>query len=58
MNFGETIKKEIISKPIKELHCKKAFLAGIIRGSGVLFDNNGEIALSFKLNKEETAYLV
>lgn len=55
MNFGETVKEEIFSKPLKESHCKKAFLAGIIRGSGVLFEAENGYGLSFKIAGESRA---
>lgn len=55
MNFGSVIKKEIISKNIKEKHCKKAFIAGIIRGSGKLYEKDGELGLEFSVVDEETA---
>lgn len=55
MNFGESVKEEIFSKPLKEEHCKKAFLAGIIRGSGVLFEAENGYGLSFKIAGESRA---
>jgi len=55
MNFTDKIKKEILSKPIKEAHCKKAFIAGLIRGSGVLYEKDGELGLEFKVFDEQTA---
>ena len=55
MNFGESIKKEILSKPIKDVHCRKAFVAGIIRGSGKLYENDGSLGLEFSVTDEETA---
>ncbi len=55
MNFGESVKEEIFSKPIKEDHCKRAFLAGLVRGNGVLFESGGGYGLSFKLAGEERA---
>lgn len=58
MNFGESIKEEIFSKPLKENHCKKAFLAGIIRGSGVLFEAENGYGLSFKIAGERRAIIV
>lgn len=58
MNFGEIIKKEILSKNIKEIHCRKAFLAGLIRGSGTLFEKDNELCLSFRINNEEGAMLI
>ena len=53
MNFAEIIKTEIINKPIKDKHCRKAFLAGLIRGSGMLYEKDGELGLDFKVNTEE-----
>ncbi len=58
MNFAEIIKDEILKKNIKDLHCKKAFLAGLIRGSGTLYEKDGELGLDFKVNSEQTAMLV
>ncbi|MBQ9485728.1 MAG: DNA-binding protein WhiA [Clostridia bacterium] len=55
MNFGESVKEEIMSKPIKEKHCKRAFLAGLIRGGGVLFENERGYGLSFKVAGEYRA---
>ncbi len=55
MNFTDKIKSEILSKPPKELHCKKAFLAGLIRGSGVLYERDGELGIEFKVPDEQTA---
>ncbi|MBE7081755.1 MAG: DNA-binding protein WhiA [Clostridiales bacterium] len=54
MNFTDKIKKEILSKPIKETHCKKAFIAGLIRGSGVLYEKDGELGVEFKVFDEQT----
>lgn len=58
MNFGESVKKELLAKPIKEKHCKKAFLCGILRGSGVLYSTESEIGLLVKLSSEEIAMTV
>ena len=58
MNFGESLKNEILSKPIKERHCKKAFLAGIIRGSGEIYETDGELGFQFRVASEETAMQV
>ncbi|MBE5749800.1 MAG: DNA-binding protein WhiA [Clostridiales bacterium] len=55
MNFGERIKKEILSKPIKDTHCRKAFVAGMIRGSGRLYEKDGYLGLEFSVSDEETA---
>lgn len=53
MSFGDQIKQELLSKNIKEAHCRKAFLAGLIRGSGTLFERDEEVCLSFVLPTEE-----
>lgn len=58
MNFGEVIKSELMSRPLKDLHCKKAFLAGLIRGSGAIVNNNDDICLEFKVNDFNTATIV
>lgn len=58
MNFGESLKNEIFLKPIKERHCKKAFLCGIVRGSGEIFEKDGELGFQFKVGSEETAMQV
>lgn len=55
MNFSENVKREILSKQIKDKHCKKAFIAGLIRGSGVLYEKDGELGLEFKVPDEQTA---
>ena len=58
MNFTEQIKNEILSKQIKDNHCKKAFIVGLIRGSGVLYENEGELGLEFKVPDEQTAMMI
>lgn len=58
MNFTDKIKSEILSKPIKEKHCKKAFIAGLIRGSGVLYEKDDELGLEFKVPDEQTAMTI
>jgi len=58
MNFSETVKKEILGKQIKDKHCKKAFLAGLIRGTGELYEKDGELGLDVRVNSEENAMLV
>ena len=55
MSFTESVKNEILNKPIKENCCKRAFLAGLIRGSGVLFSENDSIGVEFRVRDEETA---
>ena len=58
MNFSESIKREILSKSIKDKHCKKAFLAGLIRGNGVLFEREEELGVEFKVPDESTVALL
>ncbi|MBO5928313.1 MAG: DNA-binding protein WhiA [Clostridia bacterium] len=58
MNFGRVIKKEIVEKGFKDKCCKKAFLSGLIRGAGMLYEQDGEIGLDIPLLDEETATLV
>lgn len=55
MNFAKEIKQELLSKNIKDKCCKRAFLAGVIRGTGNLFLQDGEYGLEFKLDSEEGA---
>lgn len=58
MNFGESVKEEIFSKRIKDEHCKRAFLAGLVRGNGVLFESGDGYGLSFKIAGEARAYKI
>ena len=58
MSFTDKIKAEILSKPIKDNHCKMAFIAGLIRGSGVLYEKDGELGLEFKVPDEQTAMML
>ena len=58
MNFGKIVKQEIISKPLKSACCKKAFLAGLLRGTGSLYFKDGSLALDFSVYSEEVAMLV
>ncbi len=58
MNFLDSVKSEIINKNIKERHCKIAFLAGIIRGAGTLYEKDGELGLEIKTAGEELAMLI
>ncbi len=58
MNFGENIKKEILNKVIKDNHCKTAFVAGIIRGTGSLYEKDGELGLEFSVSDEMTAMFI
>ena len=58
MNFTDRIKRELLSKNLKDAHCRKAFIAGLIRGSGVLYEKDGELGLDFKVPDEETAMML
>lgn len=58
MNFVNIVKNEILDKPIKEEHCKKAFIAGLMRGSGKLYEVDGEIGLEFRVSDEKSAMIV
>jgi len=55
MNFKEEIKKEIISKTLKDKCCKKSFLIGLIRGGGTLFSSEEGLGLDFTVKSEELA---
>ncbi len=58
MNFGDIIKNEILSKNIREVDCQKAFIAGIVRGTGSLFYKGEELGLIFRVSGEQTAMVV
>ena len=58
MNFGEIIKAEILGKRIKDRALKKAFLSGFIRGTGALYEKDGETGLMFKVFGEDALELV
>ena len=58
MNFAKIVKQEIRDKIIKENHCKIAFLAGVMRGTGRLFERDDEIGLEFRVSDEKTAMLI
>lgn len=55
MNFGKVIKEEIALKPAKDVKTKKAFLAGLVRGGGTLYEKDGEYGLEFKVPDERFA---
>lgn len=57
MNLGAVIKEEILSKRLKDFHCRKAFLSGLIRGSGTLYEKEGDLGLEFKTDGEKVADL-
>lgn len=58
MNFGKQVRQELLSKSIKEDHCRKAFIAGVIRGSGTLFEKDGQTGLDFSVREEQTLEVV
>ncbi len=53
MSFCDQVKNEIFSKNIKERHCKLAFIAGIVRGAGSLYEKDGDIGLEIRVSNEE-----
>lgn len=55
MNFGKVIKDEIALKPAKDVKTKKAFLSGLVRGGGTLYEKDGEYGLEFKVPDERFA---
>ena len=58
MNFLDSIKKEILNKNVKEKHCRIAFLAGLIRGAGSLYEEGDDIGLLIRANDEQTANFI
>ena len=52
MTFTEEVRREIISKPIKESCCKKAFLAGFLRGSAYITGSEKGLGIMFSLPDE------
>ncbi len=58
MNFLNNVKAEILNKNIKDRHCKLAFLAGVIRGAGTLYEKDGELGLEIRAGGEDLAMLV
>lgn len=58
MSFADNVKQELLSKPIKDTHCKIAFLAGIVRGSGVLFEKDDEYGIDVRVPSEECVFTV
>ena len=58
MSFLDKIKKEILSKNLKENHCKLAFLAGIVRGCGTLIEKEGQLGLELMVASERVASII
>lgn len=54
MKFLQQVKEEIFNKNLKDKCCKKAFLAGLIRGSGEIFSSPDGIGFDFSLPNEES----
>ena len=52
MHFSDIIKAEIFAKNIKDRQCRKAFLAGLVRGAGTLYETEGELGLDIKSSSE------
>lgn len=55
MAFIDQIKNEILAKNLKDRHCRIAFLAGLIRGLGSLYEKDGALGLEIKATSEEIA---
>ena len=58
MNFGEIVKSEAFYKPPKTAALKKAFLSGVIRGNGTLYETENGYGLFFKIVGEDRAIAV
>lgn len=58
MAFIDQIKGEILSKNLKDRHCRIAFLAGLIRGLGSLYEKDGALGLEIKAGSEEVAMFI
>ena len=58
MAFVDQIKNEILNKNIKERHCRKAFLAGLIRGLGSLYEGENGLGLEIKASNELVAMYI
>ena len=58
MNFLDSVKNEIINKNVKDKHCKIAYLAGIVRGAGALYEKDGELGLEIRAGNEELAMMI
>lgn len=58
MIFGDDIKAEIISKPLKNDHCKRALLAGILRGAVELIETDEGFGFQATVSSEEIAILL
>ncbi|MBR2499009.1 MAG: DNA-binding protein WhiA [Clostridia bacterium] len=58
MAFIDSIKNEILNKNIKERHCRKAFLAGLVRGLGSLYEGENGLGLEIKASNEQTAMYI
>ncbi len=58
MGFIDSVKQEILTKNLKDKHCRKAFIAGVIRGAGTLFEADGNLGLEIRTNNEEVAMYV
>ncbi len=54
MSFTAKVKGEILNKPIKSKCCKFAFLSGLIRGNGRIYQIEDKIGIEFKVDSDET----
>lgn len=58
MNFGKIVKREIADKSPKDRCCKKAFLAGVMRGGGKLVEIDGQLSLELAVVGQEANNLI
>ncbi len=58
MNLGKLLKNEIVEKKYKEIHCQKAFISGVIRGCGIIYQVDGEIGLEFSVSGEDASIFI
>lgn len=54
MSFLQKVKDEILNKNIKDRCCRKAFVTGLVRGSGEIFSTANGLGFDFILPTEES----
>ncbi|MDY6367353.1 MAG: DNA-binding protein WhiA [Clostridia bacterium] len=58
MTFSQSVKEEIVKKPIKDDCCKKAFLLGVLRGNGNLFYGDDGFGVDFTVKSDGAMSLI
>lgn len=58
MTFLQSVREEIISKPLKDSVAKKAFISGVIRGNGRLFYDENGLGFDFSVKDEHALSFV